>query len=371
MKISKYLLVLSSVILLAGCAEAPEKQTDESPATSTTAIESKVDNISSESTISNQIKNTSKLKFNDTITNIPDLSDVKSVEFERCDWTKTELTNSFIDAVNYFASSNSKKTIDLNDLSFDYIDSIEGDKGETIGRNLHSIYTETAQISADYNHYSGFFRVYSNSVDLSLNSGRKVNYFTEKTERELVEKADSVLQKTIKDYDSFFNNVDFEYFPFSYESKNEITKFKYGVTYKGIPLDVNYYGSIDHNMLDVYLCSNFSEVIVDSENNLLSLLSSYKWKVSEKDNISDIISLDKACEIVDSNISDNVVFDVTRVDFIYRISEVLDNNEQVLSWNGVPSWKFTIDATGIGEYQRLAFFVDAATGEFSTYVIVM
>ncbi|MGN1275676.1 MAG: hypothetical protein ACI4UK_01610, partial [Floccifex sp.] len=112
-------------------------------------------------------------------------------------------------------------------------------------------------------------------------------------------------------------------------------------------------------------------VIVDSENNLLSLLSSYKWKVSEKDNISDTISLDKACEIVDSNISDNVVFDVTRVDFVYRISEVLDNNEQVLSWNGVPSWKFTIDATGIGEYQRLAFFVDAATGEFSTYVIVM
>lgn len=127
MKISKYLLVLVSTILLAGCAESSEIQTDESPNPSTTSFESKADNITSESTISNQIKNTSKLKFDNTITNIPDLTDVKSVEFERCDWTKTELTNSFVDAVNYFASSNNKKKIDLNDLSFSYIDSIEGD----------------------------------------------------------------------------------------------------------------------------------------------------------------------------------------------------------------------------------------------------
>ena len=72
-----------------------------------------------------------------------------------------------------------------------------------------------------------------------------------------------------------------------------------------------------------------------------------------------------------SNISDNVVFEVSRVDFVYKIPEVLDDDEQILSWNGVPSWKITIDATGIGEYQRLAFFVDAVTGEFSTYEIVM
>lgn len=370
----KHNLYVTSVLLviglLCGCVSTNQP-------TDSTGNSSHTDKITSDSTNSvinsnnnAAIPNTSKLKFDDAIINIPDLTNVKSVEFERCNWTKTELSNDFINAVDMF-SQRSKNVLNASDLSFDYFDSIEGDRGEKIGRNFYCVRAETSEISAVYNHYSCFFRVNLNSADLSSITGKKINYFSENTDKKLVDKANNLIQKMVTDYSPFFNNTDFEYFPFSYEANDGITQIKYGVSYDNIPLDTNYYGSIDHDTLNVNIGNNFSEIAIDENDNLLSVLSSYNWNVTENNILSNIISLEKACEIVDSNISDNVAFDVSRVDFVYKIPEVLDDDEQILSWNGVPSWKITIDATGIGEYQRLAFFVDAVTGEFSTYEIVM
>lgn len=357
--------------LLSGCSsdKQPTEHTENSTFKDVVSISENEHNTNNNNQMT--ISNTSKLNFDDAVISIPDLSQVKSVEFERCDWTKTELTNSFVDTANSFASDNNYMKIDSDNLTFDYIDSIEGDKGEVIGRNFYSVYSDSSQLSASYNHYSCFFRIYSKSADFSSISGKIMSYFSDNTDKSLTDKATSVTKNVTTEYSAFFNYADLELFPFSYEVKDDIKHFKYGVRYKGIPLDTSYYNSIDHDILDVHMGNNFSEVIVDKDDNLLSVLSSYKWNVTEKESVSDIISLEKACQVVDSNISNNVVFDVSRVDFLYRIPEVLDGNEQVLKWKGVPCWKFTIDATGIGEYQRLAFFVDAVTGDFSTYEIVM
>ncbi len=359
--------------LLSGCSsdKQPKEHTENSTSKDVVSISENEHNTNENNNPQMTISNTSKLNFDDAVISIPDLSQVKSVEFERCDWTKTELTNSFVDTANSFATDNNYMKISSNNLTFDYIDSIEGDKGEVIGRNFYSVYTDSPQFSASYNHYSCFFRAYSKSADFSSISGKSISYFSDNTDKALVDKATSIMKSVTSEYDSFFNNVDLELFPFSYEVKDDIKHFKYGVSYKGIPLDTSYYSSIDHDILDVHMGSNFSEVIVDNDDNLLSVLSSYKWKVTEKEAISDIISLEKACQVVDSNISKNVVFDVSRVDFLYKVPEVLDDSEQVVRWQGVPCWKITIDATGIGEYQRLAFFVDAVTGDFSTYEIAM
>lgn len=295
---------------------------------------------------------------------------MKSVEFERCDWTKTELSNSFLDSSNSFACDNDYQKITSDDLTFDYIDSIEGDKGEVIGRNFYFVTADSSQFSASYNHYSCFFRAYSKIADFSAISGKEISYFSDSTDKSLVDKANSIMKSVAAEYDSFFNNAELELFPFGYVINDNLKLFEYGISYKGIPLDTNYYASIDHDTLDVHMGSNFSEVIIDNDDNILSVVSSYKWNVTEKETVSNIVSLEKACKIVESNISDDVVFDVSRVDFVYKIPEILDEDEQVLRWAGIPCWKFTIDATGIGEYQRLAFFVDAATGELSTYEIV-
>lgn len=337
----KHNLYVTSVLLVIGLLCGCTSTNQPTDSTGNSSYTDKITSDSTNSVINSNnnaaIPNTSKLKFDDAIINIPDLTNVKSVEFERCNWTKTELSNDFINAVDMF-SQRSKNVLNASDLSFDYFDSI---------------------------------RVNLNSADLSSITGKKINYFSENTDKKLVDKANNLIQKMVTDYSPFFNNTDFEYFPFSYEANDGITQIKYGVSYDNIPLDTNYYGSIDHDTLNVNIGNNFSEIAIDENDNLLSVLSSYNWNVTENNILSNIISLEKACEIVDSNISDNVVFDVSRVDFVYKIPEVLDDDEQILSWNGVPSWKITIDATGIGEYQRLAFFVDAVTGEFSTYEIVM
>ena len=103
----KHNLYVTSVLLVIGllCGCASTNQPTDS--TGNSSYTDKITSGSTNSVINSNnnaaIPNTSKLKFDDAIINIPDLTDVKSVEFERCNWTKTELSNDFINAVDLFS----------------------------------------------------------------------------------------------------------------------------------------------------------------------------------------------------------------------------------------------------------------------------
>ncbi|MCM1228254.1 MAG: hypothetical protein NC320_12700 [Clostridium sp.] len=358
--------------LLCGCSDNQQQsQIGESVSNNSVVISDENSDYDINSDTKNEIANTDKLIFDESVINIPDVSEAHSLIFKRRDWTKTELSNEFKECVNIFSDAHDINHIENNDLSYSYIDSLDGERGDKIERNFYSIYNESNAISAIYNHYSCFFRIYSKRADLSSLSYNLMPYFSDNTNEPLIQDANSLIENTTDAYKNFFGISEFELFPFSYNINDNVKCFKYGVSYKGISLDTNYYASMDSDILDVHMGNNYAEITVDNNEKLISLLSYYNWEVQEENTYTELFSLEEACNIVDSNISNNVVFEVSRVDLLYKINEVLDDDEQVLNWYGKPCWKFTIDASGIGEYQRIAFFVDAVTGEFSTYEIVM
>lgn len=320
----------------------------------------------------NNIANVSQLDFGKAIINIPELSEIRTVEFQRWNWTKTELTNCFIECTNTFADLRELEHINADDISYIYHDEIEDcGHGESVGRNLTSVYTEKNIISSMYNHYSCFYRTELTSADI-MSFADGMTYFSDFTDKAVYDEASALINETAADYSSFFRNPDFELYPHSYKIQDKQKGYMYGIKYKGMPMDTNYYGSLDHDIIQTFTTNNFAEITTDSDNNLLHLLSYYNWKTDDKEIYSEWISLEEACEIVDSNLSENVSFNVSRVDFLYKIKEITDDSKDkhVLHWLGTPCWKFTVDKTGVGEFQRLAFFVDAITGEFTTYSIV-
>ncbi len=70
---------------------------------------------------------------------------------------------------------------------------------------------------------------------------------------------------------------------------------------------------------------------------------------------------------MEENISEYVIFNVTRAELVYKLIEVNDENTFTMYWNAEPCWKFTIDASGIAEFPRNAFLVNAVTGDFESY----
>lgn len=368
-----FILSITLISLLCSCSDDASLNSlppDSEASKETASINENTEKASSENP-ENKLQNTEKLIFDEAIINTPDITEICSLTFERRDWTKTELTEAFIACSNYFADegyNHRAAQITENDLSYSYIDEIGGEREEQIGRNFYRVSVDNDEISSTYNHYSCFFSAISNKLD---DTGGAMTYFSDSTETSITKMAESLLTSTTAAYSDFFSISEFELFPFSYEISASIKHFKYGVAYKGIALDTNYYASMDSDVLDVHMGSNFAELTANNEDTLLSMISYYNWKVSENETYTELLPFEEACNIVSENISDNVTFEVSRVDLLYKIDEVLDENGHVLNWSGEPCWKFTIDSTGIGEYQRIAFFVDLITGEFTTYEIVM
>lgn len=325
----------------------------------------KPDSISS---INNTIEfpDESKLNFDNAIIGVTEINDVYSLKLERMTWNKSELTSGVKKAIQQFSG---EQVFD-NDFKFDYLDEIDGPQGEEIERNFYALSVDTKTAFYRYQHFSCFLIARMKSGFNFDEAITENGYFDELNNNELAQDAENWMNVLSSDYNSFFSIDKYEMYPFYYEKNDYGCKYRYGVKYKGVPFDTNYYAAIDPDE-NLSVANNFAEAALDNDNKLCSFTSYYNWIVTENNEYTEIISFENACNKVNESISDKVMFDVTRADFVYKINEVNDENNMTLYWQTEPCWKITIDRSGIAEYPRLAFLVNAVTGELYTYAIAL
>lgn len=349
--------------------------------TSSTNIPTASDNVSNTSDVTENstaaasksgYENSENLNFDNAIIDVPEVSEVKVVDFERMDWTKTELLNSVVECANKFADVYDIDHINTSDLEIIYHDEIEDcGHGEMVGRNLVQVYNKNKKngLSVGYNHFSCFFRARLETADIS--SLGAYTYFTSDSDRSIYNEATKLASKVTSDYKAFFYNPDLEMIPFQYVVDDNKKNFRYAVQYNGLLLNPEIYDSVDRDDPQAYGVPNYSTIIADNNDAPLMLQSYYNWKVKEKETYTEWLSFEEARDIVDEKISKSARFNVSRVDLMYSMKEVRDGSEEgyALSFSGDPSWIFTVNSTGLGEYPRLAFLVNAVTGEFSAYSV--
>lgn len=360
---------LMMVSLLTGCSVKKPSAPNIPTASDNSSSTSDVTESSTVSASKSGYENSPNLNFDNAIINVPEISEVKVVDFERKDWTKTELTNSMVECANKFADMYDVEHIDASDLEFLYHDEIEDcGHGEKVGRNLTQVYNKNEKngLSVWYNHFSCFFRIYYN--ELNIGAGF-MPYFTPDTDKSIYNEAMELASKAVSDYEAFFYNPDFEMIPFQYKVQDDQKTFRYAVKYNGLLLNPEIYGSLDRDDPTAYGVPNYGIIITDNNGKITTLQSFYNWKVKEKETYTEWLSFEEARDIVDEKISKNARFNVSRVDLMYSMKEIRDGSEEgyALKFSGDPCWIFTVNSTGLGEFPRLAFLVNMITGEFSAY----
>lgn len=308
---------------------------------------------------SSEIK-TKKLKFDNAIMNTEVADECYSLKLTRKEWTKETLTDCYTKAFTEFSG----QAINKDDLIYDYLGESE-DNGK-IDDSFYMLYNDTEDVTSCYQHFSCYYKFAYNDAGEEISVLGSQEYFSESTDKDIYDKAENCI-KTIEDkYTSFLSPETYDMFPYKYQTGDTGYGFQYGVKYKDIPFDSSVYVSMDADN-PTYLSASFAEVFIDNENNIRSFTSYNNWDVSETEKYDEIISFDDACKIVEENISEDVIFNVTRAELIYKLIEVNDENTFTMYWNAEPCWKFTIDASGIAEFPRIAFLVNAVTGEFESH----
>lgn len=374
MKTNSKLCIVTSLImvsLLTGCSVKKPSAPNTPTASDNGSNTSDVTENGTVSASKNGYENSPNLNFDNAIINVPEIPEVKVVEFERKEWTKTELTNSMVECANKFADLYDAEHIDASDLEFLYLDEIEDcGHGEIVGRNLAQVYNKnkTNGLSVWYNHYSCFFKISYNEPYIGASS---MPYFSLDTDKSIYNEAMELASKAVSDYGAFFYNPDFEMTPFQYKVYDNQKTFRYAVKYNGLLLNPEIYNSIDYDDPTAFGVPNYGEIITDNNGKITMLQSFYNWKVKEKETYTEWLSFEEARDIVEEKISKHARFNVSRVDMMYSMKEIRDGSEDgyALKFSGDPSWIFTVNSTGLGEFPRLAFLVDMITGEFSAYSV--
>ena len=309
---------------------------------------------------SSEIK-TKKLKFDNAIMNTEVADECYSLKLTRKEWTKETLTDCYTKAFTEFSG----QAISKDDLIYDYLGESE-DNGK-IDDSFYMLYNDTEDVTSCYQHFSCYYKFAYNDAGEEISVLGSQEYFSESTDKDIYDKAENCI-KTIEDkYTSFLSPETYDMFPYKYQTGDTGCFFQYGVKCKDIPFDTSFYVSMNADNQSTYLGASFAEVFLDSENNIRSFTSYNNWDVNETEKYNKIISFDDACKIVEENISEDVIFNVTRAELVYKLFEVNDENTFTMYWNAEPCWKFTIDASGIAEFPRIAFLVNAVTGDFESY----
>lgn len=305
-----------------------------------------------------------KLKFDNAIMNTEVADECYSLKLTRKKWTKDSLTDCYTKAFTEFSG----QAISKDDLIYDYYGDNEGNG--KIDDSFYMLYSDTENISSGYQHFSCYYRSEYNDAGEQISLLEPQEYFSESTDKDIYDKAENCINTIEDKYTGFVSPETYDMFPYRYRTGDTGYVFQYGVKYKDIPFDTSVYVSMDADNPSTYLGASFAEVFIDNENNIHSFTSYNNWDVNETEKYENIISFDEACKIVEENISDDVVFNVTRADMVYKLIEANDENDEnnfTLYWTTEPCWKFTIDASGIAAFPRIAFLVNAVTGEFETY----
>ncbi len=84
-----------------------------------------------------------------------------------------------------------------------------------------------------------------------------------------------------------------------------------------------------------------------------------------------IVSLETACKLLGDYISKNKTFQIDSVDLIYHTEFEYESEEKrewgyIQSVHATPAYHFSVSNTGLSEYKRLYFNVDAVSGEITT-----
>lgn len=317
----------------------------------------------SNNTDSSSETKTEKLNFDNAIMNTDSVDECYSLKLTRKEWTKDKLTDCYTEAFAEFSG----QTISKDDLIYDYYGESEGNG--KIDDSFYMLYSDsdTENVSSRYQHYSCYYMAEYNDAGEQISVLEPQVYFSESTDNDITDKAKNCINTIENKYTDFLSPDTYDMFPYRYQTGDTGYVFQYGVKYKDIPFDTSVYVSMDADNPSTYLGASFAEIFIDNENNIHSFTSYNNWDVSETERYDEIISFDEACKIVEENISEDVVFNVTRADLVYKLIEANDENTFTMYWNAEPCWKFTIDESGIAEFPRIAFLVNAVTGEFESY----
>ncbi|MBR6627252.1 MAG: hypothetical protein IKL04_04650 [Lachnospiraceae bacterium] len=302
-----------------------------------------------------------KLKFDNAIMDTDSVDVCYSLKLTRKEWTKDSLTDCYTEAFTEFSG----QVISKDDLIYDYLGESE-DSGK-IDDSFYMLYSDTENVSSRYQHFSCYYKSEFNYAGKQISLVGSQEYFSENTDKRIYDKAESCINMVEDRFTGFLSPETYDMFPYRYRTGDKGCFFQYGVKYKDIPFDTSVYVSMDEDNPGTYLSASFAEILIDNENNIRSFTSYNNWDVSETEKYEEILSFDEACEIVEENISEDVVFNVTRADLVYKLIEANDENTFTLYWTAEPCWKFTIDASGIAAFPRIAFLVNAVTGEFESY----
>ncbi len=85
----------------------------------------------------------------------------------------------------------------------------------------------------------------------------------------------------------------------------------------------------------------------------------------------ELLSLEEACKLLGDYISKNKTFQISSIDLIYHTEFEYESEEKrewgyIQSVHATPAYHFSVSNTGLSEYKRLYFNVDAVSGEITT-----
>lgn len=365
-------LIILTTLFLCNCSEDIENKS-KADITESTASTTPISSLNDE-VADGKIKNTSRLNFDDTIIQIPEVEKMYSLKLTVSRYSMDELIPLFIDCASNF----SEKEVNKDDLLFDYL--TDGTQTTTykyssdlkVDDNFYKIsYTDDVS-SVAYQGISSFFTVDIGNNDV-MDSITQLSekYFSTENNDEIIELADYAYNFASDNLGIFLKSDFFEIKPYSYQEEDSEYLIKYNAFYKDVPFNTNYYSTYDENgeSKDSGEASNYVSVFVNKDKEITKISSFYHFNVEETGEYTELIPFEKACDIVDKNISDDVTFDVTRVDLLYNMKEEPVADSWIYDYESTPYWKFTINDTNIPQYPKLAFLVNAVTGELYTYNI--
>lgn len=313
----------------------------------------------------NSLENTSNLNLENAILNTECCNDLYQLSLTPKEVDTQELSEYFIQ----YTEDILNKKISPDDILIQYYNgkSEPLNNYSVLNEDLFSICNYSKEYDSSYTFNTSFFQFYYRNSDFQ---GADKIYFVNSMDENFVN-ASETLKNITNDYSYFFNNDKITLSPFYYEKYDDGIHYKYSTEYKDIKFDTNYYASIEDTSQPLYLANNYIEVFLDS-NNCISLLKSYyNWDIMEEKVYTDYISFDEAQQIISKNLTDEHVFYASRVDMIYKINEELYEKGMPIKWKAEPYWKVTIDKSGIPDAPSLALLVNAITGEFECYQIIL
>ena len=144
----------------------------------------------------------------------------------------------------------------------------------------------------------------------------------------------------------------------------------FAVNVRELADDVYYYEFDVSTSYQGLLLNKDDSMVVTPEGFIWSCCQSFET-VETNSTYQELLSLEEACKLLGDYISKNKTFQISSIDLIYHTEFEYESEEKrewgyIQSVHATPAYHFSVSNTGLSEYKRLYFNVDAVSGEITT-----